>query len=73
MPIARHGLMSYPHGGHYTLAEVGFITDFENKPLTPPDDWQQYSDGEFPSDVYGYVPTEIVEKFIAIHGGEITE
>ncbi len=57
---------------HYTLVEVGFITDADDKPLTPPDDWSQYSDGSFPSDVYGYIPTEMVEAFIAAHGGEIS-
>lgn len=57
---------------HYTLVEVGFITDAEEKPLTPPDDWRQYSDGSFPSDVYGYIPTEMVEAFIEAHGGEFS-
>jgi len=54
---------------HYGLVEVGFITDADEKPLTPPDDWRKYSDGSFPSDVYGYIPTSMVEAFIADHGG----
>jgi hypothetical protein len=55
----------------YTLVEVGFITDADEKPMTPPDDWRRYSDGSFPSDRYGYIPTGMVEAFIADHGDEI--
>jgi hypothetical protein len=57
---------------HYALVEVGFITDVDGKPLTPPDEWKRYSGDRFPSNVYGYVPTEMVESFIADHGGEIS-
>jgi hypothetical protein len=39
--------------------------------MTPPDTWQNYADGEFPSDVYGYVPVELVEAFIESHGGRV--
>jgi hypothetical protein len=53
----------------YFLVEVGFITDSDERTFTPPDDWRQYSDGPFPSDVYGYVPAWMVEKFIKDHGG----
>ena len=56
----------------YTCVEVGYITDANDTPLTPPDDWREYSDGSFPSDVYGYIPTKMVEAFIETHGGEIS-
>jgi hypothetical protein len=55
--------------GPYTAVEVGFITDNNGNPVTPPDTWREYSDGEFPSDVYGYVPVELVAEFIDAHGG----
>lgn len=54
----------------YTAVEVGFILDSEEKILTPPEEWKEYGDGsDFPCDVYGYVPIELVEKFINSHGG----
>jgi hypothetical protein len=56
---------------HYSKVEVGFVTDSDDKPLTPPDEWREYSDGSFPSDVYGYVPTGMVEAFIEAHGGAV--
>lgn len=56
----------------YVSVEVGFITDSNNNPFTPPDEWRQYSDGSFPSDVYGYISTEMVEDFIKSHGGAIS-
>lgn len=49
--------------------EVGYIRDINDKPLTPPDSWQEYADGDFPSSVYGYVPVELVAEFIKLHGG----
>ena len=55
--------------GYYTHAEVGFIQDANGYPFTPPAHWQEWSDGSFPSDVYGYVPVDEIEKFIAEHGG----
>lgn len=55
-------------GPHYQK-EVGFILDAEGKDLTPPDSWRDYADGEFPSDVYGYVPVKLIEEFIESHGG----
>jgi len=57
-------------GPHYAV-EVGFIYDADDKPMAPPDTWREYSDGEFPSDVYGYVPAEMVEAFIESHGGQL--
>lgn len=56
------------YGPHYEV-EVGFITDAKDKAMTPPDTWKEYADGDFPSDVYGYVPIHLVEAFIAEHGG----
>ena len=53
---------------HYQK-EVGYITDINGKPVTPPETWKQYADGDFPSDVYGYVPVELIEAFITEHGG----
>ena len=50
--------------GPYTHVEVGYPS------TNPPDLWAVYADGEFPSDVYGYVPVELVEQFIESHGGE---
>lgn len=55
-------------GPHYEV-EVGFILDAENKPMAPPETWAEYAGGSFPSDVYGFVPVELVEEFIASHGG----
>lgn len=49
--------------GEYTHVEVGFPS------VIPPDSWRDYGDGEFPCDVYGYVPVQLVEEFIAMHGG----
>lgn len=56
--------------GLYYLVEVGFITDSKRETVTPPDTWREYTDGDaFPNDVYGYIPVELVEEFIAAHGG----
>ena len=57
-------------GPHYKV-EVGFIRDANNVQMTPPDTWQNYADGKFPSDVYGCVPVELVEAFIESHGGRV--
>ena len=57
------------NGGDYYKKEVGYIKDAENKALVPPDTWCNYADGEFPSEVYGYVPVELIEEFIESHGG----
>lgn len=57
------------NAGPYTHMEVGFISDKEKKPMAPPQSWADYADGDFPSDVYGWVPVELIEAFIAEHGG----
>ena len=59
------------HWSDYNNVEVGFIQDANCNAFTPPDDWSEYADGDFPSDVYGYVPTEMVKEFIEKHGGTV--
>ena len=55
--------------GPYSCVEVGFIRDATGAPLSPPESWREYGDGQFPLSVYGYVPVGLVEAFIAEHGG----
>jgi hypothetical protein len=55
--------------GPYSAVEVGFIENEKGEQLTPPDEWKAHADGDFPNDVYGYIPVAIVERFIASHGG----
>lgn len=55
--------------GPWLQVEVGFITDAADNPMTPPETWKDHADGDFPSDVYGYVPVMLVQKFIDDHGG----
>ena len=54
--------------GPYESMEVGYPT------APPPDSWRKYLDGDPDDDpcssVYGYVPVELVEEFVALHGGE---
>lgn len=69
---AHFGSYSTPRDDYapsYSTVEVGFIRDADDKPVTPPDSWKSHADGEFPSDVYGYVPVDMVEQFIESHGG----
>lgn len=54
--------------GPYECFEVGFI-EKDSIQFVPPSSWAQYADGEFPSDVYGYVPIKLIEEFIEEHGG----
>lgn len=54
----------------YTAVEVGYPS------AQPPESWRQYFDGENfdtqgTSSVYGYVPYELVDQFIADHGGMV--
>lgn len=49
--------------GPYHAVEVGFPD------VTPPDTWEPYADGPFPSDVYGCVPVDMVKAYIGAHGG----
>ena len=58
--------------GPHVAVEVGFICDAQDEPMAPPEAWREYADGEFPSDVYGYVPVGMVEAFIAENGGRAT-
>jgi hypothetical protein len=55
--------------GPYSTIEVGFIIDKDGEQITPPESWKVHADGEFPSDVYGYVPVELVQEFCDSHGG----
>ena len=55
--------------GPYLALEMKFILDANDDQLTPPESWADYTDGPaFPNDVYGYVPVELIESFIADHG-----
>lgn len=55
--------------GPHSAVEVGYVEDDDGEQLTPPDSWREYAAGEFPSSVYRYIPTQLVEDFIAAHGG----
>lgn len=49
--------------GPYSHVEVGYPT------VIPPGSWRLHADGDYPSDVYAYVPIELVKAFIDSHGG----
>jgi hypothetical protein len=51
-------------GRHHEF-EVGFIQDKKQNRITPPETWRKFADGDFPNDVYGYVPKQLIEDFIA--------
>jgi len=53
----------------HSAVEVGYICDANDDMMLPPASWEQYAGGDFPTDIYGYVPVDLVEKFIAAHGG----
>ena len=56
--------------GPYYEMEVGYIQDANGDTLAPPESWLPYADRtEFPIVVYGYVPIELIDAFIAEHGG----
>jgi len=64
------------YGDHvYTHKEVGFIRDAAGDPMAGPESWREYADWIDPedgiTDVYGYVPTELIEEFITLHGGRV--
>ena len=57
----------------YSKKEVGFIFANEDfKPFPAPNEWLPYAEdsekGSF-SDVFAYVPVELIEAFIESHGG----
>lgn len=56
---------SYPSWTQYNLVEVGFIKGPNGEPFSPPEIWGKYGDNGVFSDVYGYVPVELVHSFIA--------
>ncbi len=56
--------------GPYYSVEVGYPS------VEPPETWAGYFDGDWDTQdrtdsVYGYVPIDLVEDFIKIHGGSI--
>lgn len=53
--------------GPWIEVEVGYPS------VAPPETWREFcEDWEHPTDtVYGYVPIDLVRKFIADHGGEV--
>jgi len=56
---------------NYSLVEVGFI-EKDGKRFPAPESWLPYAeDRNLLSDVFGYVPIELVNEFIAEHGGKI--
>lgn len=57
------------NAGPYSHMEVGLIENEAGEAISPPETWAEYADGDFPNDVYGYVPVELIEAFIADHGG----
>lgn len=59
------------HWTNYMKVEVGYIRNDKGETVTPPAEWEQYGEGYFPSPIYGYVPTNLVESFIRSHGGQI--
>ena len=55
--------------GPYSHVEVGFPS------IAPPETWREYYDGNWTQEnatesVYGYIPVELVHKYIESHGGE---
>lgn len=65
----RHYCTPRNNQGPWTHVEVGFIEDKNDQTFTPPNEWAQYADGEFPSNVYAHVPVELVVDFVTQHGG----
>ena len=59
------------HWTDYSSVEVGFIKNADDEDFTPPDDWKAYGEDGFPSDVYSFVPTQMVKEFIEKHGGTV--
>lgn len=60
----RHYCVPKTNKGPYTHVEVGVFNDAE-----VPEDWAKYEDDN--NGVFGYVPVELVRKFIEGCGGEI--
>lgn len=56
----------------YRSVEVGFPRDKDGNPLEMPEEWKEFQDG-LDSDVFGYVPMELVMRFVAIHDGSLIE
>lgn len=56
----------------YDSVEVGFPTDKDGIPIRMSEAWKEYEDGP-ESQVFGYVPVELVEAFVNEHGGREEE
>tara|TARA_B110000879_G_scaffold306_1_gene402 strand:+ start:254 stop:535 length:282 start_codon:yes stop_codon:yes gene_type:complete len=54
----------------YDTVEVGFIVNGERH-VTPPEEWRDYAEESFPSDIYARVPVQLVIDFIKSNGGEM--
>lgn len=54
--------------GPYESKEVAYLEDKDGKAIEAPEDWGMGSDG-----VYGWVPCDKIEAFIAAHGGRAEE
>ncbi len=68
---ASEGHYCFPRDGSgpYFEVEVGYIETPSKNKMIPPSEWKEYSDGDFPSSVYGYVPIDMVQSFIESNGG----
>lgn len=58
--------------GPYASVEVGFLHDPNGEQVPAPDTWLPYADSHSDgamSDVFAYVPIELVERFVADRGG----
>lgn len=67
-PVPNYGPGDAVETGPYTHAEVGF----PNKIPEPWEEWEPYCESPaIPHDtVYAYVPFEMIEALVALHGGE---
>lgn len=58
------------NAGPWTQVEVGYPRDSNGAAMTMPDSWVEYAEsGESISDIFGYIPLELVAQFIDEHGG----
>jgi hypothetical protein len=53
-----------PNWRNYECVEVGYVENAEGKPIRPAE-LEPYREGG--SDVYPYVPVDVVEDFLAVH------
>lgn len=58
---------------HYSQVEVNYMVNADGDDFNP-EEWEEYRikrGHEF--SIYAYVPIELVQKFIADHGGEVKD